>query len=185
MTTAKKLFTAEDLLAMPDDGKQHEFVRGELIEMPPPSFMHMAVTGRIGYRITDFAVKHNLGFIYGPEAAAYIERGPDAVRAADYALIARARLPDPLPERGYIFGVVPDLVVEVISPDYRESVVNAKTQMWLDAGARLALVVYIAACEIVAHRNDGTVRRFGPDDTLTCEPALPGFAGPVADIFTY
>ena len=37
MTTAKKLFTSEDLLAMPDDGKRYELIRGELIEMPPAS----------------------------------------------------------------------------------------------------------------------------------------------------
>ncbi len=28
MTTAKKLFTSEDLLAMPDDGKRYELIRG-------------------------------------------------------------------------------------------------------------------------------------------------------------
>ena len=183
MTTAKKLLTAADLLAMPDDGKRYELIRGELSEMPSPSFMHMAVTGRIGYLITDFVVERNLGFIYGPEASAYIARGPDTVRAADYGLIARARLPEVLPERGYIFGAVPDLVVEVVSPEHRASVVNAKTQMWLAAGVRLVLTIYIETHEIVTHRSDGAIQRFGIGDTLTCEPVLPGFACPVADIF--
>ena len=44
MTTAKKLFTSEDLLAMPDDGKRYELVRGELIEMPPTSHDHGMVS---------------------------------------------------------------------------------------------------------------------------------------------
>ena len=34
MTTAKKLLTADDLLALQDDSKRHELVRGELITMP-------------------------------------------------------------------------------------------------------------------------------------------------------
>jgi Uma2 family endonuclease len=51
MTTAKKLMTADDLLAMPDDGNRHELVRGELIEMPPPGIMHAIVTGRLGMRM--------------------------------------------------------------------------------------------------------------------------------------
>ena len=34
MTTAPKPLTADALLAMPDDGKRYELVRGELIEMP-------------------------------------------------------------------------------------------------------------------------------------------------------
>ncbi len=183
MTTARKLITADELLGLPDDGKRYELVRGELIEMPPPGIMHTVVTDRIGRRLGNFVEEHGLGFISGPEAAAYFEREPDTVRAADYALISRERIPDPLPDRGYVFGVVPDLVVEVISPDHRETAVANRVRMWLDAGVRLVLVAYIATQEVVAHLDDGTTHRFGMGDTLTCEPLLPGFACPVADIF--
>ena len=185
MTTAKKLLTADDLLAMPDDGKWYELVRGELIEMPPPSFMHMVVTGRIGHLFSSFVVEHNLDFIYGPEAAAYIEQGPDTVCAADYALIARDLIPDPPPQRGYVFGLIPDLVVEVVSPGNSVTAAGRRAQMWLDSGVRLVLTAYIQTSEIHAHHDDGTVQVFGAGDTLTCEPVLPGFSCPVADIFTY
>ena len=73
----------------------------------------------------------------------------------------------------------------MIAGDYRSSLVDAKTRMWLDAGVRLVLVAYIGTQEVVAHHDDGTVRRFGHGDTLTCEPVLPGFACAVADIFAY
>ena len=185
MTTAKKLLTAADLLARPDDGKWYELVRGELVEMPPPSFMHMVVTGNIGWLIGTFVRQNNLGFVDGPEASAYIEREPDTVRAADYALMSRERIPDPPPEQGYIFGLIPDLAVEVVSPGNSVAAAQRRAQMWLDAGARLVLAVYIGTREIVAHRDDGAIQRFGVGDTLTCEPVLPGFACPVADIFAY
>lgn len=185
MTTAKKLLTADDLLAMPDDGMRYELVRGELIEMPPPSFMHMVVTGRIGHFFASFVVEHNLDFIYGPEAAAYIEQGPDTVRAADYALIARDRIPNPPPLSGYILGLIPDLAVEVVSPGNSVAEAQRRVHMWLDAGVRLVLTAYIQTSEIHAHHDDGAIERFGIGDTLTCEPVLPGFSCPVADIFTY
>ncbi len=185
MTISQQLLTADDLLALPDDGKRYELVRGALIEMPPPGFMHTLVTGRIGRRIGNFIEEHNLDFYEGPEAAAFIEQTPDTVRAADYAIIAHARVPEPIPQRGYVAGLVPDLVVEVISPGYAAAAATARAQMWLDAGVRLALVAYIAIREIVVHRDDGTTQRFGMDDMLTCEPVLPGFACPVADIFTF
>ena len=60
-----------------------------------------------------------------------------------------------------------------------------KIRLWLDAGVRLILVVYPTMQEIHAHHDDGTVHVFGVADTLTCEPVLPGFSCPVADIFTY
>ena len=185
MTTARKLLTADELLELPDDGKRYELVRGELIEMPPPGIKHTVVTGRIGRRLGNFVEERGLDFIDGPEAAAYFEQEPDTVRAADYALISRERIPDQLPDRGYVFGAVPDLVVEVISPGHRETTVANRVRMWLDAGVRLALVAYIATREIVAHHADGTMQRFGMEDTLTCEPLLPSFACPVADIFPW
>ena len=47
MTTAKKLMTAEELLALPDHDNRQELIRGELIEMPPPGLMHGLVVGRV------------------------------------------------------------------------------------------------------------------------------------------
>ena len=183
MTTARKLLTADDLLAMPEDGKKYELVRGELIEMPPPGYMHGVVIGRIGRRIGNFVEEHNLDFIETFEVGIYTEQAPDTVRAPDYTLTSLARIIAPLPQRGYVFGLIPDLVVEVISPGYSRSDAEARVRMWLAAGVRLALVVYIGTQEIVAHSQDGTVRHFGVDDVLTCEPVLPGFACQVAEIF--
>ena len=106
MTTARKLLTADDLLAIPrGDGYRHELVRGELITMPPPGFMHFSVTGQIGGHIWHFIRTNDLDFIAGPEAAAYIEQNPDTVRAADYAIYSRQHLIDPPPESGYVPGL--------------------------------------------------------------------------------
>ena len=186
MTTIKKLLTAEDLLALPDNGMKQELVRGELIEMPPPGVMHGIVVGNISWQIGAFVRQNNLGFVSTLEFGIYIERDPDTVRAADYNLISIERIAEPLPASGYVFGLVPDLVVEVISPGYRPpAVVEARTGMWLDAGVRLALVAHIATQDVVAHDDDGRVQRFEMGDTLTCEPVLPGFSCAVADIFAY
>ena len=184
MTTARKLITADDLLAVPRDGNRHELVRGELITMPPPSFRHTVVTGRFVRRIGGFIDERGLPFIDGPEAAAYTEQSPDTVRAADYALFSQASLPDPLPDSAYIPGLVPVLVVEVNSPGYRTvAAITERVRMWLDAGVRLVVVADIATRSIVTYGDDGTEQRFEYDDVLTLEPVLPGFACPVGDIF--
>ena len=81
MTTAGKLLTADDLLAMPDDGKKYELVRGELIEMPPPGFMHGLVVRRIGQGFGIFVDEHSPGFVVTSEVGIYSERDPDTVIA--------------------------------------------------------------------------------------------------------
>ena len=188
MTTVRKLMTADDLLALPDNGNRHELVRGELIEMPSPGVMHGIVLNNFGWLIGGFVRRNSLDFVSTSEVGIYIEQDPDTVRAADYALISRRRIAAPIPPRGYVFGLVPDLVVlvvEVVSPDYRATAVESKTRMWLDAGVRLVLTAYIGEQIVVASRDDGTIQQFGVNDTLVGEPILPGFTCPVADIFAY
>ena len=137
------------------------------------------------FRFGNFVEEHGLDFIETAEVGIYTEQDPDTVRAPDYTLISLGRITTPLPQRGYVFGLIPDLVVEVISPDYSVSAAEARAQMWLEAGVRLVVMAYIATQEIVTHCDDGTVLHFGMDDTLTGEPVLPEFACPVADIFAW
>ena len=75
--------------------------------------------------------------------------------------------------------------MEVVSPNDRQPQVDRKIQLWLDAGVRLVMVIYPATQEVYTHHDDATVRRFGPGDTLSCEPVLPGFACAVDEIFVY
>ena len=184
MTTITKLLTADDFLAMPDDGKNYELVKGELVEMPSPGFMHEFVTAQFISNFNYFVRRNNLGIVVGGPGI-YIERGPDTVRAPDCAFVSHERITAPLPDRGYVFGLIPDLAVEVVSPDYPTAGAQARARMWLDAGVRLALLAYIATREIVAYGEDGTVRRFGSGDVFDCEPVLSGFTCPVADIFNW
>ena len=184
MTTAKAMMTADDLLAMPDDGKRYELVRGELIEMAPTSHEHGRVAARLGRRIGNFIEEHDLGHDFAAETGVNIERSPDTVRAPDYGFVSYERMAGRPPSRGYA-DVIPDLVLEVVSPNDRQPEVDAKTRMWLSAGVRLALVAYPETQEVYAHHDDGSVERYGVGNTLAGDPVLPGFACPVAEIFRF
>ncbi len=186
MTTSKKLITADDLLALPDDGKRYELVRGELAEMPPAGDNHGFVGFKLVLRIGAFVEQHNLGHGRLAETGFLIRRPgePDSVFAPDFAFVSFERMATPPNSRGFA-EVAPDLVVEVVSPNDRQPEIDATTQMWLDASVRLVLVVYPDIQQVVTHHVDGSVRRFATGDTLTAEPVLPGFECPVADIFTY
>jgi len=85
-----------------------------------------------------------------------------------------------LPE-GFI-EVVPDLIVEIVSPSDRAGAVQQKTDEWLRAGARLVWTVYPETRTVVAQTSDAT-QAYREGDTLTGEPVLPGFAAPVAALF--
>ena len=169
---------------MPDDGKRYELLRGVLVEMPPTSHEHGRIAARFGRRMGNFVEEHDLGHDVGADAGIHIERDPDTVRAPDYAFISYERADQPPPLRGYA-QVIPDLEVEVVSPNDRQPDVDAKTRMWLEAGVRLALVVYPETQEVYAHHDDGSVKRFGIGDMVEGDPVLPGFSCAVADIFAF
>ena len=184
IATASKLLTADDLYRLPDDGSRHELVKGKLITMPPPALKRSIAMGKIGFQIGNFIEEHGLPYLGGFQAAAYITQNPDTVRAADYGIYHRQDLPDPLPDCYYIPGLIPELVVEVIAPGYSAAAIT-RVRMWQDAGVRLVVMAYIADRAIDTYAADGTERHFAAGDTLTLEPALPGFAVPVADIFRF
>ena len=184
MTTAKKLLTADDLMAMPDDGKRYELIRGQLIEMPPTSHEHGIVVARFGRRMGNFAEEHGLGHDVAADTGVNVEHDPDTVRAPDYGFISYERMAEPPPSRGYA-DVIPDLVLEVVSPNDRQAEIDAKTQMWLDAGVRLVMVAYPETREVYAHHDDGSVARYGIGDTVVGDPVLPGFSCTVEDIFAF
>ena len=180
-SVAQEPVTATELMQLPDDGNRYELVRGELVTMAPAGFLHGVIGDRIGRRIGDYVEHHALGISAAAETGFQIERDADTVRAPDYAFISHERLAGSPPAAGYA-DVIPDLVVEVLSPRDRQPEVDAKTTMWLDAGIRLVWVVDPASRTVVAHHERGTVTTYAAADTLIGEPVLPGFTCPVTDI---
>ena len=183
MTAAKKLLTAEELLAMPDDNLRHELVRGELITMPLNDWHHGGAATQIQMRFGNFIRANDLGKCVG-SCGFWLEQDPDTVLAPDYAFISYARWGNRKPKNEYP-RIMPELAVEVVSIFDELPYIDSKTQMWLDAGVRLVLNVYPETQTVYTRHDDGSVRRFGAGDILTCDPVLTGFTCPVADIFAF
>ena len=78
--------------------------------------------------------------------------------------------------------VVPDLVVEVLSPATRVNDLGAKRDVYLAAGARELWLADPQSATITAVRPDGRQGTVGHGDRLT-SPLLPGFTVDVARIF--
>jgi Uma2 family endonuclease len=180
MTTTKPLITADFLLRTPDLGRC-ELVCGELIEMTPAGYQHGRIIDKIHTPLSTFVSRSGLGHVVGAETGFYIAHDPDTVRAPDVAFVAAERLPSPEP-KGFFPGP-PDLAVEVVSPDDRDSQVTAKVQNWLEAGCRVVWLVDPRRQTVQVFQTRSEARVFGVSDTLSGEPLLPGFSLAVAEIF--
>lgn len=182
MVVEKKLLTAEELSRLPDDGSRYELLDGELVEMTPPGGEHGLIQVRLPHRLLTLTEERGLDVLVGGEVGVVLARHPDRVRAPDVFLIIRDRLPEGRMPSGYL-DIVPDLIVEIISPSDSASDVHEKIQEWLAAGARLVWALYPSSRSVVVHRGTGEARTFREGDTLNADPVLSGIALPVADIF--
>lgn len=182
MAETKTLTTADDLLARPEDGCQYELVRGELIKMPPAADDHSRREARGMIRIGNFVYERGLGEVYGGDAGFLLERSPDTVRSPDIAFVRRERV-RPIDEAtGYVPGA-PDLAVEVVSPGNSAQEIDERVADYLRTGSRLVWVYYPRRQVVHVFRPHGTSIQLGPDDTLSGEDVLPGFAMKVAELF--
>jgi Uma2 family endonuclease len=181
MATQKRLITADELIRMPEDGCKYELLGGVLLTMSPPGAWHGAVGGN-AYALLWTHVRQHAGGRVFQDIGVFLGHNPDTVRAPDVCYLSAERLPPGGIPRGYL-DVVPDLIVEVISPSDRRSEVEEKVLDWLRGGARIVWVIDPDRRTVAIHTPVQAPHILGETETLTADPVLPGFSVPVRDLF--
>src|SRR5262245_48104136 len=109
-----RLYTADELLYLPDDGRLYVLIRGELVEAPYLGATGGNLTAMLSAHVTIWAEEHRAGQGYCAGTGFHIECNPDTVLAPDFAFVAQERLPACSTE-GYL-PFAPDLILETRSP---------------------------------------------------------------------
>ncbi|MFN8634541.1 MAG: Uma2 family endonuclease [Chloroflexota bacterium] len=182
MAITPKLMTADQLLDLPDDGMQHELVRGVLRTMAPPGLQHGRSGSSIGRSLDRYVEANRLGEVILIETGDRLTRDPDTVRVPDVGFLSNERLREVGDVVGYVPGA-PDLVVEVISPNDRYAKVDEKVAAWIEHGTRLVFVVNPRRRTVAVHRPGQPIRVLGRDDVLDGEDVVPGWSMAVRDLF--
>ncbi|MCY4527786.1 MAG: Uma2 family endonuclease [Chloroflexi bacterium] len=180
--TTRTLVTADELLRMPSDGKRYELIEGKLIELAPAGLRRGEIAATIALLIGNYVRQMGLGSVFVAGPGFFLQRDPDTVRAPDVAFIAKARLsPDGAPA-GFS-DTIPDLVVEVVSPNDRAGHVQEKIEQWIEHGVKLVWVAYPECRSITVYRSLREAHVHHEGDTLTGDPVIPGFSCSVTEIF--
>ena len=177
---ATKRITAEELIEMGDIGRC-ELIYGDLIMMSPAGFGHGEIALRIGRLLGNFVEEHDLGVVLAAETGYLVETDPDLVRAPDASFVRKDRLPKAAWNK--FFPGVPDLAVEVLSPDDSRRQVAEKVNMWLAHGTVCVWVVDPGVKTIVVNHTGREPLPLTRADELSNEPLLPGFVLKVSKVF--
>ncbi len=187
MSTQSTLVTSEDLLdisaRLSAKGRRCELVRGEVIEMAPAGGIHGKIANTISFHLTHFVRERDLGIVFAAETGFILQRDPDTVRAPDVAFVSRERLLEDEPPSGYV-NVVPDFVVEVVSPNDSASYVQGKVEDWLRADARLVWAVFPATRSVAVYRSLQEAQVLSENETLDAVPVFDDFSVLVRELFS-
>ena len=181
MTIESTLMTANQLLALPDDGLRHELVRGELRTMAPTGEQHGSLMVILASSLLQASSASGRWRVLSGDVGFRLSSNPDTVRAPDVALVPRdPRHPEPT--TGFRSGP-PVIAIELISPSDLYTDVAEKVAEWLDAGCAIVFVVNPRARTVAEHRVGCDVRTLAGNQMMEARDIIPEWGVVVDDLF--
>lgn len=154
-----------------------EYIKGELIPMPPTTGEHGDISSNIQWYLQSHVRTNQLGRIYTSDTGF---RVGERVLMPDIAFLSISQLPD---DRSTIFPIPPELAIEVVSPTDSQSKVAEKALAYLEAGTRLVWIIEPTAQTVTVYRSKTNIKTLTQNDILSGEDVVEGFSCPVALLF--
>jgi Uma2 family endonuclease len=177
-----KLIKAYGLLRMLDDGFRYELVKGELRRTAPAGHEHGIVTMRLSWRLARHVETNKLGAVYAAETGFLISTNPNTVRTPDVAFVNQKHLEEIGDVKEYWHGP-PDLAIEVISPADTFAEVEEKTLHWMEAGARIVLILNPRTRTVTVYRSLSDITILTEEAVLDIADVVPGFQISLKNVF--
>ena len=185
MPILERLIDADTFLRMADlpeyRDSEYELIDGEMVEMPPPGFVHGEFAVKLSYYIHAYAKARGLGRTT-VESGFRSNFDPRLVLRPDVAFLSHARA-QLIRGRG-LSPVMPDLAVEIASPGNSASNLREKAGLYLRNGARLVWLVFPDDERVEVHSHSGERQSLGADDSLDGGDVLPGFELGLRQLFS-
>lgn len=161
----------------------YEVVNGRKVELPPMAIKSVVVASRLARHLGNHADDENLGHVVS-EGLFILDDEADIRRRPDVAFVSYEHWPR---ERGFPaegdWLMIPDLAVEVVSPNDRAEDALAKIREYFEAGVSAVWVVYPNLNIVHIFETFTSIRVVSGDSTLDGGTAVPGFRIALAKLF--
>ncbi len=161
----------------------YEIVNGQKVELPPMSIYSSWIASRIDRRLGSHAETHGLGAVV-VEGLFILDPAKNLRRRPDVAFVSAEKWPldRPMPETGD-WELIPDLTVEVVSPNDVFQDVLAKMREYFRLGVKQVWIVLPVDREIYVYDSPKNLRILTAVDELDGGTLLPGLRLPVGSLF--
>jgi len=158
----------------------YEIVHGEVKEKNVGTRQNL-IAFRIGRFLAQFDVDEKDGHAV-IENLFLLDEPSNLQRRPDFAFVSRERWPD-LPPDTNAWNVVPDWMVEIISPSNSAEEVVDKVEDYFCAGTRLVWVIYPNLQKVYVYTSPTDVTISESSEELIAAPVLPAFRMKVSELF--
>jgi len=161
----------------------YEILDGKIVECPPMSKFAAGITLRLAARLLSFVESRDLGRLES-EALFQLPEPFDRSRKPDVMFFSYDRWPkNSFEDRvADAWVAVPDLAVEVVSPNDKADDLMEKVREYFLSGVRLVWVVYPRWGTVHVFDSFTKVRGLDRTDILDGGDILPGFTLPLATL---
>ena len=175
-----RVWTDEELLALPKDGNKYEVLQG-ILTTSPAGFTHEFIGVRLIVALDNFVRSHKLGAVLGSSLGCWMENRD--FLSPDVSFIAKERIRGEKNPGEKFFDGAPDLVVEVLSPGDRNKLRYDKLVDYFANGSRLVWVVNPKQRDVLIYHSPENHEILREGDVISGESVLPGFTLPVSELF--
>jgi len=173
--------TRSDLLRKDGKGKRYELVKRTLVEKPmgfPESFLAL----ELAYILRCYLEENDAGFLCGPDVLIRLFLG--LVRSPDLCFVAWTLRPDKTVPREPISRLIPELVVEVLSPSNTAKEMQRKRKEYFQAGVRVVWMIDPENYKAEVYTDPDTTIEVPETGTLDGGEILPGFQLSLKKLFS-
>jgi Uma2 family endonuclease len=165
------------------DDALYEVVDDRRVELPPMAAYSNWIAFNLASEIEQFAKTRKLGRaitenLFRLQSQPNLQRRPDAAYVSFERWARGRRIPSV-----NAWDVIPDLVVEVISPTNLAEEIPTKVREYFEAGVRRALVIFPHESLVYDYDSPRSIRVMGLEDSLEGGEILPGFRLALAELF--
>jgi Uma2 family endonuclease len=182
LETIEKRATIEDYERLPE-GAPYQLIAGELIMTPSPTPFHQSISMNLSIVLGSFIKRNKLGVLMAAPLDIYLSE--EDVFQPDFIFIQADRAQGIRKDK---LRIIPDLVIEVLSPSTAYYDFTRKKEMYCAHGVTEYWIVDPEAETIEIMLKHGEIYRteqlLHKADTLE-SPMFPGFSMKIEDVFEF
>ena len=166
----------------PENRDRHfELEHGKVVEMSRPGERHGVVCHNVNYLLGAYLRQRRKGRVCANDTGLILERNPDTVRGPDVFLYDQSQPYDQLHSK--YSEEVPQLAVEVLSPNDNWGKVLRRVAEYLQRGVEVVWVVDPENRTATVLLPNQLPQVLEENDQITGAPAFPDLSFPVAELF--